>query len=130
MLRFFLGLGIGFVLTIWSFGLGGIGHGTYAPTVFTCPLIALIPNWGAWPALLLGPFLWAAYFQYLPSLRRKRTRLWFTIALMSIHLFAGTWLMLDDQEFSGMVFFGLVLATTMVCLLYLVARGVRSEFQN
>jgi len=38
MLRFFLGLGFGVVLTVYSFAFVGVGHGTFAPMAFTSSL--------------------------------------------------------------------------------------------
>lgn len=134
MVRFFLGLSFGVVLTLYSFAFVGVGHGTYAPMVFNASLVALIPRLGVWPALLLGPFLWAGYFQFLPKMQWKQTRLTITIALLATHLLTGTWLALEDsaftramvQDIGGLLIFGLILGMTMTCLLYLVARGVKS----
>lgn len=134
MVRFFLGFGFGVVLTAYSFAFIGMGHGTYAPMVFTASLIALITSWGAIPAMVLGPLLWAAYFQFIPRMQPKRARLIVSVALLSTHLLAGTWLALEDsafkralnEELTGLVIFALLLASTMTCLFYFVSRGVDS----
>ena len=133
MARFFLGLSFGVVLTLYSFAFVGVGHGTYAPMVFNASILALIPQMGVWPALLLGPFLWASYFQFLPKMQQKRIRLSIAIALLTSHLLTGTRLAFEDPAFAramneetrGLLIFGLILSTTMTCLLYFVARGVK-----
>jgi hypothetical protein len=35
MVRFFIGLLLGVILTVESLAIGGVGHGTYAPLAFT-----------------------------------------------------------------------------------------------
>jgi hypothetical protein len=86
------------------------------------------------PLFVLGPFLWASYFYYLPTLQRKPTRLMITGALLATHILAGTRSAIGDPAFmraaeeerSGLVLLGLMLAATMTCLLYFVTRGVKS----
>jgi hypothetical protein len=92
MLRFFLGLGFGVMLTLYSFAFLGVGHGTYVPMVFTASLIALITNWGAILALLAGPLLWARYFLIIPRIQKAWIRITTTAAVLSIHLLTGIWL--------------------------------------
>lgn len=131
MFRFFLGLGFGAILTVYSFAFVGIGHGTYAPMVFTASLIALITDWGAIPALLLAPFLWAFYFLLIPKMQKVWMRIACTVAVLSVHVVTGAWLAIEDPAFKraqsnerlGLMGFGLLLATTMSCLFYFVVRG-------
>jgi len=133
MLRFFLGLAFGVVLTVFSFGFVGVGHGTFAPMAFTASLIALIPAGGAIPAILLSPFLWALYFQLIPKIQKRSIRITTTAALLSCHILSGTWLAIEDAAFTralrdeprGLVIFGLILALAMTCLFYFAMRGVR-----
>jgi len=132
MFRFFLGLGFGAILTVYSFAFVGVGHGTYAPMVFTASLVALITNWGAIPALLLGPFLWAFYFLLIPKMQRASMRMVCTVVVLSVHVSTGAWLAIEDPAFKralsneqlGLMGFGLLLAITMSCLFYFAARGV------
>ena len=102
--------------------------------VFTASLIALITSCGDIPAMVLGPLLWASYFQFIPRMQRKGARLIITVALLSTHLLAGTWLALEDsafkralnEELTSLVIFCLLLAITTTCLFYFVWRGVES----
>jgi len=50
MVRFFIGLLLGVILTAEALAIGGVGHGTYAPLVFTASLTVLIPpfRWYCW----------------------------------------------------------------------------------
>ena len=86
LLRFFLGLGFGVILTVYSFAFVGVGHGTFVPMVFTASLIALITNWGAIPTLLLAPLLWAFYLLLLPKIEKIWTRITVTVAVLSLHV--------------------------------------------
>jgi len=67
MVRFFLGLFFGVVMTVEGLAFAGVGHGTYAPLVFTASVAALIPILG----LFAGPLLWALNFLLIPKLDRS-----------------------------------------------------------
>jgi hypothetical protein len=131
VVRFFLGLGFGVTLTVYSFGLGGIGHGTYAPLVFTMPLIALITDGGAIFMIVLAPFLWALYFLLIPRIRTAWIRLAWAFTIFLIHVVTGGWLAIEDPAFTrtvsddrgGLLIFGFLLAVTMSCLFYFALRG-------
>src|SRR5260370_39469098 len=91
MLRFFVGLLLGVVLTIQALGFAGVGHGTYAPLVFTASVAALIPILG----LFAGPLLWAFYFLLIPNLERSwsQTVGWFLVLLA--HFVPDFWVAYD-----------------------------------
>src|SRR5260370_21661942 len=135
MLRFFLGLFFGVVLTVYSFALVGVGHGTFVPMVFTASLIALITNWGVIPALLLAPLLWALYFLLIPRIQKKSLRIATTLVVLSSHVLSGIWLGSEDpaftralsQERGGLLVFELLLVMTVTCLFYFVVRGVKRD---
>lgn len=127
MFRFFLGFGIGAILTVYAFAFAGVGHGTYAPLVFVTPLIVS----DAIPTLLLGPLLWAIYFLLIPQIRIAGIRIACTSAILSVHFLTGAWLAIEDPAFTravrddrlGLLVFGLLLAITMSCLFYFAVRG-------
>jgi len=133
MLRFFLGLGFGVVLTVYSFAFVGVGHGTYAPMGFTASFVALMTNWGALPVLLMAPFLWAFYFLFIPRLRARGMRITATVAILSCHVLAGIWFAIEDPAFTralsdqigGLIIFILLLTTIISCLVYFAVRGAK-----
>ena len=135
MLRFFLGLGFGVVLTVYAFAFGGVGHGTYVPLAFTASLIALTEIWGVLPDLLLTPLLWALYFLFIPRIRKRWLRISSTVAILSCHILVGMWLAIEDPAFtramneqgSGLAIFGILLALAMSCLIYLAVRTKTSR---
>ena len=131
MIRFFLGLLFGVILTICSFSFIGVGHGTYVPMVFTASLIALITEFGAIPAIVLGPFLWALYFLLIPRIQTKWVRIASAFMVLSVHLLSGIWLAIEDPAFwrtlseqlPELLVFGFLFATAITFLLYLAVRG-------
>ena len=131
MIRLFLGLLFGVILTICSFGFMGVGHGTYVPMVFTSSLIALITQFGAIPAIVLSPFLWALYFLFIPRFQTKWLRMASVFMVLSVHVLSGMWLAIEDPAFwrtlsdqlSELLVFGLLFATAITFLLYLAVRG-------
>jgi hypothetical protein len=131
MLRFFIGLGFGVTLTVYSFAFVGVGHGTYVPMAFTASLIALTDNWGAIPAVLLAPLLWALYFLLIPRIRRRWMRITTTVAVLFCHVLTGMWLGMEDHAFKralseerrGLMIFGVLVAIAMTSLFYFAVRG-------
>lgn len=132
MLRFFLGLGLGVILTVFSFGFGGVGHGTYAPMLFTAgPLSVLLVFGNLIPVIVLAPFLWALYFLRIPRIRRAWLRITLASIISLIHVIAGGWLAIEDSAFTralsenliGVLLFGLLATMTMGLLFYFAVRG-------
>lgn len=131
MVRLFLGLGCGVMLTVCSVGFAGVGHGTYAPLILTTSLIGLLTVFGAATMLVCGPILWAVYFLLIPKLEKKRTRLATALLVLAFHVISGTWLAVEDpafwkvlaQQSLQLIFFGLFFALSSFLLLYLAARG-------
>jgi len=125
MLRFFIGLAFGVILTISAFGAGGVGHGTYAPLIFTDPFVILLPDSVAIVAVLAGPLLWAAYFQFIPKIKRGSARLITLAALLVTHLLAGIFVAVNDpafaralgQERRGLIGFAIIVVLAMSTLL-------------
>jgi hypothetical protein len=99
MKRFFVGLGLGTVLTIYSFGFVGAGHGTAVPLVFTTFFIALIPQLTGLLTIVMGPFLWSLYFLFIPKLQSRRSRLITITLVLALHLSTGSWLAIQDPAF-------------------------------
>ncbi len=139
MVRFFVGLGCGAILTIYSVGFGGVGHGTYAPLVFTMPLIALTANGGGIIMILLAPIHWALYFLVLPRIRPARKRIACLSVILFVHILAGGFLAIQDPAFtravndnwSGVLIFALLSAITMSGLFYFTVRGsVTKQSEN
>ena len=126
LLRFFLGLGLGTLLTIHALAFGGVGHGSYVPLVLTVPLVPLIGIF----AVLIGPFLWAFYFFLIPRLKKKRTRITTLAVFLFFHLAIGIWLAIGDpafaraldEEWKGLLSFGLLFTVTISCLWYFALR--------
>jgi hypothetical protein len=129
MFRFFIGLAFGVILTVASFGAGGVGQGTYAPLVFTAPFIILSDAAGV-VVVFAGPLLWAVYFQFIPTIKRRPIRLLTLVALMSAHLLAGTFVAANDPAFaraweqqrSGLIGFGVIFALAMTTLFFFSLR--------
>ena len=133
MVRFFVGLLLGVILTVEALGFAGVGHGTYATLVFTTSVAALIPVLG----LFAGPLLWAFYFLLIPNLERS----WSQIAALSLVLLAhfgpGFWVAYEDPAFARadsaqLLVFGItVLATIGSLLLFCVRhRRARASHKN
>ena len=131
MLRFFIGLFFGTLLTLSSFGFLGVGHGTAVPMAFTGSLVALIPLDGAVPVMFLLPFLWAIYFQFIPRIRTKSVRLKFTAIVLSLHLLSGLFVAFEDPSFVNtfngrlqqLLVFAFELAIAITLLLFFSMRG-------
>lgn len=128
MLRFFIGLFLGVVLSIQALGFAGVGHGTYAPLVFTASVAAIIPVLG----LFAGPLLWAFYFLRIPNLQRS----WSQIAAFSLVLLAhfgpGFWLAYEDPAFARadsaqLLVFGITVLVTIGSLLLFCVRHQRAR---
>jgi len=96
MLRFFIGLLFGVVLTLEGLGFAGVGHGTYAPLVFAASVAALLPILG----LFAGPLLWALYFLLIPDLDRLRNRAIALLLVLLIHVFPFLWVAHGDPAFA------------------------------
>jgi len=133
MLRFFVGLCFGVMLTICSLGFVGVGHGTYVPMVFTGALLALAPDFGPVPVIVLVPFLWAFYFQFIPKIHSRRARITSVAMLVSVHILSGVLLGFEDPAFlrilnerlPQLLAFGLFLVAAKAFLLYFAVRGTK-----
>src|SRR6266404_7909490 len=96
MLRFFIGLLLGVFLTVEALGFAGVGHGTYAPLVFTASVAAFIPLLG----LFAGPLLWAFYFLLIPNLERSWSQITAVSLVLLAHFGSGFWLAYEDPAFT------------------------------
>ena len=116
------------ILTVEALAIGGVGHGTYAPLVFTASVAAFIPLLG----LFAGPLLWAFYFLVIPNFERS----WSQIAALSLvllaHFVPGFWVAFDDPAFaradpSGLLVFGITVLVTIGSLLLFCVRSRRAS---
>jgi drug/metabolite transporter (DMT)-like permease len=129
MFNFFIGLAFGVILTAASFGAGGVGHGTYAPLVYTAPFVMLPSDAIGVVAVFAGPLLWAVYFQFIPKIERRAVR-WLTLVALLVHLLAGTFVAAQDPAFaraweqqrSGLIGFGVIFALAMATLFFFSLR--------
>src|SRR6267143_3334101 len=96
MVRFFVGLLLGVILTVEALAIGGVGHGTYAPLVFTASVAAFIPLLG----LFAGPLLWAFYFLLIPNLERSWSQITSVSLVLMAHFGPGFWLAYEDPAFT------------------------------
>ncbi|HYR76512.1 MAG TPA: hypothetical protein VEM96_11795 [Pyrinomonadaceae bacterium] len=133
MVRFFIGLLLGVILTAEALAIGGVGHGTYAPLVFTASLTVLIPILG----LFTGPLLWAFYFLLIPNLERSWSQMAAFSLVLLAHFGPGFWVAYDDPAFAradaaGLLVFGFtVLATIGSLMLFCVRhRTARASHKN
>ena len=123
MVRFLIGLLLGVILTVEAFAVAGVGHGTYAPLIFTASLAIMIPVIG----LFAGPLLWAFYFLSIPNLEKSWTQ---AVALTLVglaHFVPGFWVAYEDPAFvradSMQLFvFGLTILVTVGALLFFCVR--------
>jgi hypothetical protein len=134
MWRFFIGLGLGAVLTIYSFGFIGIGHGTAVPLAFTAFFIFLLPQLTGPITIVMAPFLWSAYFLLIPKFQSWRRRLFIFAVVFLLHLSAGTGLAIQDRAFrravsedrGALLGFALLFLITLSYLVYFAVRGENS----
>jgi hypothetical protein len=119
MLRFGLGVLLGFCLagqSLWSIG---VGHGSAAPLFFALSVLGFVVSSFPLSAFLAGPLLWGAYFLLIPDIAHRGTRIVvLTVALVS-HLLVGFWMMSED---SGSYQFSLP-ASGMFVATFLIAVG-------
>lgn len=122
MVRFFIGLLLGVVLTAQALMFAGVGHGSYAPMVCVASVIALMPILG----LLAGPLLWALYFLVIPNLAGRTKAI--TLGLMlSFHLVPGFLTAYQDPALArasllSLAIFGLTFLATVGLLLFFCMR--------
>jgi ABC-type enterobactin transport system permease subunit len=127
MLRFFVGLLLGVVLTGEALAIAGVGHGTYAPLVFTASVALLIPVLG----LFAGPLLWAFYFLLIPNLERSWSQTVGWSLVLLAHFGPGFWVAYDDPAFTRadstqLMVFGITVLVTIGCLLFFCVRQKRT----
>jgi hypothetical protein len=124
MIRFLIGLFLGAVLTVEALALAGVGHGSYAPLVFTASVAGLIPVLG----LFAGPLLWAFYFLLIPNLERSGSRVVALSLIMLAHFGPGLWVALGDPAFARadslyLAIFGISILVTIGSLLFFTIRS-------
>ena len=88
MMRLFIGLLLGIILTAQALAFAGVGHGSYAPLIWVASIIGFVPVVG----LFAGPFLWALYFLVIPGLGSSRSKTLVLSLILSIHLIPGFWI--------------------------------------
>jgi hypothetical protein len=128
VIRFFLGLFFGIVLTVESVAIAGVGHGSYAPLVFTASVGGLVPFLG----LLVGPFLWGLYFLIIPNVEKRGTRLIAFMLVFLFHFCMGLWVAVEDGAFlrtglGYLLIFGVSALVATGSLLFLTFRRTSVE---
>jgi len=124
MLRFFIGLLLGIILTGQAVMFAGVGHGSYAPLVCVASVIALVPIL----ALPAGPLLWALYFLVIPNLGSGRSKTFVLSLILFLHLAPGFWLASEDPalaraNLNSLTIFGLSFLATIGLLLFFSMRA-------
>jgi hypothetical protein len=137
LFRFFLGLGLGVILTLISLGFAGVGHGSYAPMAFTVALIGftVLITGDLTVTLVLAPFLWALYFLFIPKIQRRWLRIGSASAIMLVHVLIGGGLAINDRAFlradlGAVLGFTLLATITISCLMYFVVRGDAVHYKS
>jgi hypothetical protein len=130
MVRFFIGLLLGVILTVEALAIGGVGHGTYAPLIFTASLAVLVPLLG----LFAGPLLWAFYFLLIPKLQRSSIQAVVLTLVALAHFGPGLWVAFDDPAFARadppqLFVFGATVLITIGALLFFCVRQRRAGNQ-
>ena len=131
MVRFFIGLLLGVILTVEALAIGGVGHGTYAPLVFTASVAAFIPVLG----LFAGPLLWAFYFLLIPNLERSWSQLVVLTLVALAHFGPGLWVAFEDPAFTRadsaeLLVFGVTVLVTIGSLLFFCVRREAPETES
>jgi len=133
MRRFLIGFAIGVVLTIGAMVAAGLGHGPNAPLVFTSPLIVCLPGELLPAGFVTGPFIWGAYFLFIPRFKRRVVRFSASVILLASHLIAGMFVAVNEPRFAQamnhewgfLVGFGVIFALAMTSLFSFALRGVK-----
>jgi hypothetical protein len=131
MRRFLIGFAIGVVLTMAAMVAAGLGHGPNAPFVFTSPLIACLREDFRPAGFVTGPFLWGAYFLFIPTFKRRSVRFSASVILLASHLIAGLFVAVNEpkfaqamnQEWAFLAAFGVIFALAMTGLFSFALRG-------
>ena len=123
MMRLFIGLLLGIILTAQALAFAGVGHGSYAPLIWVASIIGFVPVVG----LFAGPFLWALYFLGIPSLGSSRSKTLVLSLILSIHLIPGFWIASQDPALArasllSLTIFGLSFLATVFLLLFFSIR--------
>lgn len=84
-------------LSIFAFAHAGVGHGSYSPLVANAPVLIFIPEVGILAAVFGTPFLWAAYFLWIPEIKSGKARLFAVVLVALVHLEAGDWMASQDS---------------------------------
>ena len=123
MMRLFIGLLLGIILTAQALAFAGVGHGSYAPLIWVASIIGFVPVVG----LFAGPFLWALYFLVIPGLGSSRSKTLVLSLILSIHLIPGFWIASQDPALArasllSLTIFGLSFLATVFLLLFFSIR--------
>jgi drug/metabolite transporter (DMT)-like permease len=101
-------------------------------------LIALLPDFGAIPIVVLIPFLWAFYFLIIPRIQRRKVKIASAVIILSAHWISGILLAIEDPAFgrslteepTQLATYGLLLALTMSLLVYFAMRDPAARSSN
>jgi hypothetical protein len=126
--RFLLGFVFGLILVVTAFPPMAIGHGTYAPLVFSSSLLGLSPVVG----FFAPPFLWGLYFVLIRLIESSKVRTLVISLIVIMHLVPGSWVASHDPAFARamgrdygwlVIFFG----SLMITIAAFVIIGLRSK---
>jgi hypothetical protein len=95
-MRFFWGAGIGFLLQVLAFILNVPEGQTALAFVLNAGVLCMIPVFGRVVAAFIPPFLWGAYFYFLPTFAFKKRVLFFA-AILLLHSAPMIWLAIIDE---------------------------------
>jgi len=128
MIRFFIGLLLGVILTAQALWFAGVGHGSYAPLICVASIIGFVPILG----LVAGPLLWALYFLIIPNLDNSRSQVVLLSLILFLHLVPGFWIASQDPALAqtnllGLTIFGLSFLATVALLLFFTRRTNRTR---
>ena len=94
--RIFWGAGIGFMLLVLAFILNVPEGQTHLAFALNAGVICMIPAVGTIVAAFIPPFLWGAYFYFLPTFAFKKRVLIFA-AILLLHSAPMIWLVIIDE---------------------------------
>lgn len=131
--RIGVGFVLGCILSMFAFAHAGVGHGSYTPLVANAPMLVLIPEIGILVAFFGTPFLWAAYFLWIPEIRSGTGRSVAVVLAALAHVGTGAWMAsrdsylqrtFGDEPWSTVLYFALLIAGV-VMLGVLALRGTK-----
>lgn len=127
--RMIIGALMGIGLSVLAVLLAGTGHGSYAPMAFNASALLFIPSVGIMLAVFAAPFIWSAYYVFIPKIQSRHVRGAIVASLLLLHTVPAVWLASSDPAFRealrllpGFLCAHFILALAAVFLLLLFSR--------